>query len=160
MAEERASLSIPRWRPRQRQRQTWRTWSERTAGYKERSYINVRWLPGLRLVGWVLLYVHRNRRLFRDGRPGRPPRLSHSSWALTYSRFAWSDMVHGCMVYTERAEMAAVSCGTSYASAVSTPLRWILKKQNKKQQHKTSFKKVFTHVESHANVVSLLESGE
>ena len=24
--------------------------------------------------------------------------------------FAWSDMVHGCMVYTERAKMAAVSC--------------------------------------------------
>ena len=29
---------------------------------------------------------------------------------------------HGCMVYTERAETAAVSCGTSHASAVSTPL--------------------------------------
>ena len=34
------------------------------------------------MVGWVLLYVHRNRRLIRDGSPGRPPRLSHSSWAL------------------------------------------------------------------------------
>ena len=30
----------------------------------------------------MLLYVHRNRRLIRDGRPGRPPRLSHSSRAL------------------------------------------------------------------------------
>ena len=30
----------------------------------------------------VLLYVHRNRRLIRDGSPGRPPRLSHSSWAM------------------------------------------------------------------------------
>ena len=30
------------------------------------------------LVGWVLLYVHRNRRFIRDGSPGRPPRLSHS----------------------------------------------------------------------------------
>ena len=30
----------------------------------------------------VLLYVHRNRRLIRDRSPGRPPRLSHSSWAL------------------------------------------------------------------------------
>ena len=29
----------------------------------------------------VLLYVHRNRRLIRDGSPGRPPRLLHSSWA-------------------------------------------------------------------------------
>ena len=30
----------------------------------------------------VLLYVHRNRRFIRDGSPGRPPRLSHSYWAL------------------------------------------------------------------------------
>ena len=26
----------------------------------------------------VLLYIHRNRRLIRDGSPGQPPRLSHS----------------------------------------------------------------------------------
>ena len=32
--------------------------------------------------GWVLRYVHRNRRRIRDGSPGRPARLSHSSWAL------------------------------------------------------------------------------
>ena len=56
-----------------------------------------------------------------------------------------------CMVYTERAEMAAVSCGTSHASAVSTPLRGYSKMCNKK---------LFTHVESHASAVSLLESGE
>ena len=31
---------------------------------------------------WELLYVHRNRGLIRDGSPGRPPPLSHSSWAL------------------------------------------------------------------------------
>ena len=31
------------------------------------------------VVAEVLLYVHRNRRLFRDGDPGRPPRLSHTS---------------------------------------------------------------------------------
>ena len=30
----------------------------------------------------VLLYVHRNRRFITDGRPGRPPRHSHSFWAL------------------------------------------------------------------------------
>ena len=41
--------------------------------------------------------------------------------------FAWSDMVHGCMVYTECTKMAAVSYGTSHTSAVSTPLRWIFK---------------------------------
>ena len=33
----------------------------------------------------VLFYVHRNRWLIRDGSPGRPPRLSHSSWALVLS---------------------------------------------------------------------------
>ena len=59
--------------------------------------------------------------------------------------------VHGCMVYTEHTKMAAVSCGTSHASAVSTPLGWIFKMR---------CKKLFTHVESHASTVSLLESGE
>jgi len=34
-------------------------------------------------VGWVLIYVHRHCRLIRDGSPRRPPRLSHSYWALT-----------------------------------------------------------------------------
>ena len=29
----------------------------------------------------VLLYVHRNRSFIRNGSPGRPSRLSHSSWA-------------------------------------------------------------------------------
>ena len=33
-------------------------------------------------LGWVLIYIHRNHRLIRDGSPGRPPWLSHSSWAL------------------------------------------------------------------------------
>ena len=60
-------------------------------------------------------------------------------------------MVHGCMVYTERAERAAVSCGTSHAGAVITPLRWI---------SKTRYKKLVTHVESHARAVRVLESGE
>ena len=46
--------------------------------------------------------------------------------------FAWSDMVHGCMVSTEHADMAAVSCGASHASAVSTPLWWIFKNALKK----------------------------
>ena len=31
--------------------------------------------------------------------------------------------MRGCMVYKERAETAAVSCGTSHVNAVSTPLR-------------------------------------
>ena len=45
--------------------------------------------------------------------------------------------------------------GTSHASAVSTPLRWIYPPPKK-----TRYKKLFTHVESHASAVSLLESGE
>ena len=44
-------------------------------------------------------------------------------------------MVHGCMIYTDRAEMAAVSRGTSHASAVSTPIRWIFF-FNKKTRYK------------------------
>ena len=62
--------------------------------------------------------------------------------------FAGSDMVRGCMVYTECADTAAVSCGTSHVSAVSTPLK------------KTCYKMLFTHVESHASAVSLLKSRE
>jgi len=60
-------------------------------------------------------------------------------------------MVHGYMVYTERAEMAAVSCGTSHASVVITHFGGY---------SKTRYKKLFTHVASHASAVSLLESGE
>ena len=39
------------------------------------------------------------------------------------------------MVYTERAETAAVSCGIGHASAVSTPLRWIFKNALLKAGH-------------------------
>ena len=56
------------------------------------------------------------------------------------------------MVYTERAETATVSRGTSHVSAVSIPLWWIFKKR--------AIKKLVTHVESHASAVSLLESRE
>ena len=55
------------------------------------------------------------------------------------------------MVYTERTEMAADSCGTSHASAVIHHFGGY---------SKTCYKKLFTHVESHASAVSLLESGE
>ena len=69
-----------------------------------------------------------------------------------YSVVSVQLLVHGCMLYTERAKMAAVSCGTSHASAVSTLLWWTGSKMH--------YKKLFTHVESHASAVSLLESGE
>ena len=72
-------------------------------------------------------------------------------------------MMHGYMVYTERAETAAVSCGTSHASAVSTPLRWIFKRKKeekeRRKKERKSAKKV-THVESHASAVNLLKRAE
>ena len=52
---------------------------------------------------------------------------------------------------TERAQTVAVSCGTSHASAVNTPLGGY---------SKTHYKKLLTHVESHASAVSLLKCGE
>ena len=49
------------------------------------------------------------------------------------------------------AETAAVSCGTSHASAVNTPLRWTFKKRTIK---------LVTHVEPHVSAVSLLKRVE
>ena len=55
----------------------------------------------------VLLYVRRNRRLIRDGSPGRPPQLSHSSWARTnvplvedQHHFALRPQKRGCLLGT------------------------------------------------------------
>ena len=51
-------------------------------------------------------------------------RLQLNTHAPYACGFAWSDMVHGCMVYTEYTETAAVSQGTSHVSAVNMPFRW------------------------------------
>ena len=56
-------------------------------------------------------------------------------------------------VHRTCAETAAVSCDSSHASAVSTPLRWIF--NNKKRAIKLD-----THVEPHASAVSLLKRAE
>ena len=65
--------------------------------------------------------------------------------------FAWSDMEHGCMVYTGLApRRLQFHVAPANASAVSTPLRWIYKK-------KIFFKraiKLVTHVEPHASAVT------
>ena len=59
-------------------------------------------------------------------------------------------MVRGCMVYTERAETAAVLNGTSHVtttqkpSTVCTPLGLIFK---------VHYKKLVTHLESHVTRV-------
>ena len=42
------------------------------------------------------LYVHGNRRLTRDGSPGRPPRLSHSSWTLKAKSAAKKTTTYSC----------------------------------------------------------------
>ena len=60
-----------------------------------------------------------------------------SRWQVTakytYTLCMWLCMKwYGAWLYDVHrtfAEMAAVSCGTSHANAVSTPLRWILKKR-------------------------------
>ena len=56
---------------------------------------------------------------------GAGGRLKLNTYAPYVRGFASNDMVHGCMVYTERAGMAAV--GTNHVNAVRTPLRWIFK---------------------------------
>ena len=54
---------------------------------------------------------------------------------------------HGGMVFTDRTEMVAVSCGISHVSTVSTSLWWILKKCTiKKARH--SFRNTCEHSES------------
>ena len=76
-------------------------------------------------------------------------------WQVTvkhaYTLRMWLCMKwHGAWLYGVHrtcAETAAVSCGTSHASAVSTPLRWIFK---------TRYKKLVTHVAPYTSAVSLL----
>ena len=80
-------------------------------------------------------------------------------WQVTakhaYTLHMWLCMKwHGAWLYGVHrtcAEMAADSCGTSHANAVSTPLRWIFKKRAIK---------LVTHVEPHASTVSLLKRAE
>ena len=64
-------------------------------------------------------------------------------------------MVHGCVVYTERAEAAAVSRGTSRVTNQTA-----LEVHHFGGYLKTRYKELVVHVESHASAVSLLESGE
>ena len=82
-------------------------------------------------------------------------------WQVTvkyaYTLRMWLSMKwHGAWLYGLHrtcAETAAVSCGTSHASAVSTPLRWIFKQ-------KSRYKKLVTHVAPPASAVSLLKRAE
>ena len=78
--------------------------------------------------------------------------LKGNPYLLTYVALHEGTRCTGCMVFTERAETAAVSCGTSHASAVSIHYFGRYSKQR--------YKKLVTHVESHASAMNLLESGE
>ena len=68
--------------------------------------------------------------------------------------FVWNNRFHGCMVYTEGAETAAVSRGTSHLTSKqeSTSLKWLFKTRYKKRH---SFR-----IACDKSAVSLLERGE
>ena len=66
--------------------------------------------------------------------------------------FAWSDVVHGCMVYTE-----LVPRRQQFHVAPTMPA---LQVHCFGGYSKMCYKKLVTHVESHASAVSLLESKE
>ena len=68
--------------------------------------------------------------------------------------FAWSEMVHGCMAYTERAETATASSCTSHASAVN--LYHVGGYSTKQQQN--NYKRLVTYVESHPSLIGHLAS--
>ena len=94
---------------------------------------------------------------------GKRPRsfCQKRRWQVTakhaYTLRMWLCMKwHGAWLYgvhrtrLDWLSLAADCCGTSHASAVSTPRGY----------SKTRYKKLFTHVDSHASAVSLLKSGE
>ena len=60
-------------------------------------------------------------------------------------------MAHGCTVYTERAQTAAVSRGTSH---ITTTQR--CEYTTSVEMQKRAIKKPVTHLESHTSAVSML----
>ena len=82
------------------------------------------------------------------------PNCAPLAYKVTEPSTWWSRSIHGrSSIVVWCAEMAAVSCGTSHSSAVSTPLRWIFKSRGRHE-------KLFTHVELQASTVSLLYKGD
>ena len=62
----------------------------------------------------VLLYIHRNHRFIRDRSPGRPPWLSHSSWALRMVIFlAAIYTLHSALIFKQEAFGFCVWLGVS-----------------------------------------------
>ena len=109
---------------------------------------------------WLLFRYHFHPRVTAVTRKRSRSFCQKCRWQVTakhaYTLRMWLCMKwHGAWLYDVHrtcAETAAVSCGTSHASAVSTPLRWIFKKQCPI--------KLVTHVEPHASAVSLLKRAE
>ena len=62
-------------------------------------------------------------------------RLQINTHVPSVRGFPSSDIVHACTVYTEHTKMAAVSCSTSHASAVSATLWWMFKNALQKAIH-------------------------
>ena len=88
----------------------------------------------------LLLFLYLLRPCVTAVAPKRSQSFCQKCWWLVTDKHActlhlWLYMKwHGAWLYgvhMTRAETAAVSCGTSHASAVSTPLRWILKTTTK-----------------------------
>ena len=71
----------------------------------------------------VLLYVHRNRRLIRDGSPGGPPRLSYSTWTLMIT-----PVVECCFTSTETVGVLRTATST-FTQLLSSELKWCISDQ-------------------------------
>ena len=95
--------------------------------------------------------VARKRSLsFCQSAGGRLQLNTHSPYVCG---FAWSDMVHGCMVYTELAPRRQ-----QFHVAPAMPPA--LKYTTSVDIQKTRYEKLVTHVESNASAVSLLKRAE
>ena len=69
---------------------------------------------------WSVDYAHRNHRLIRDGSPGRPPRLSHSAWALMLPCSWWS-LLHSATLCSQALTALLFRAGQSHRPSASTP---------------------------------------
>ena len=81
---------------------------------------------GVNFLCWLLLRCPFQRRVTAVARNERSGSFCQKCWRQVTAKHAftlgmwlcmkWRDMAHGCMVYTERAETAAVSRGTSHVT--------------------------------------------
>ena len=86
-----------------------------------------------RSFGWVLLYVHKNCRLMRDGSLGRPPQLSHSSWPLKEDHWVLSSIcasllqvIHGVVSWLCARSLCVSTSLTFHIFQDARHLWWLL----------------------------------